>query len=356
MKHKILLSVMAIIIIGVAIAIPKINVEMKFSKATSLMDSRNYQEAMSIFNDIKGRKQEAIRDYCRDSVIALCQKEEYDTAANIVDVISSDKLVNETEQKQLSDVVDYATAASLEKTGNYTDAYYQYIRLGNYEESAEKADAIFENHKADFYKLAIANYQKNTKYDLEYAKTQFEKLGDYEDAEKYLIVIDMVDSMSGTFKNNKNGDMISIDGLSLSYYFASSQFTKEYQLQTMTYEARDFLVAQRKDSTDCYAFIKDNIGDKIQAYEGKLSDDYTSVKTLNITDINHPTFHRVSEESNQISAPTIGMTAEEVENSTWGKPEKINTTTYSWGTSEQWVYSTSRYVYLDNGVVTAIQK
>lgn len=54
--------------------------------------------------------------------------------------------------------------------------------------------------------------------------------------------------------------------------------------------------------------------------------------------------------------PAIGMTREEVENSTWGKPKKINKTTYSWGTTEQWCYPNYKYIYFENGVVTAIQE
>jgi len=49
------------------------------------------------------------------------------------------------------------------------------------------------------------------------------------------------------------------------------------------------------------------------------------------------------------------MTKESLENSTWGKPKTINKSTYSWGKAEQWCYSGNRYVYLDNGIVTAIQ-
>lgn len=54
--------------------------------------------------------------------------------------------------------------------------------------------------------------------------------------------------------------------------------------------------------------------------------------------------------------PSIGMTAEEVRNSTWGEPNKINKTTTKYGTSEQWVYGGGKYVYLDDGVVSAIQE
>lgn len=55
------------------------------------------------------------------------------------------------------------------------------------------------------------------------------------------------------------------------------------------------------------------------------------------------------------SIPKIGMTREEVIITKWGRPKKINKTTNAYGISEQWVYSSGKYVYLDNGIVTAIQ-
>lgn len=58
-------------------------------------------------------------------------------------------------------------------------------------------------------------------------------------------------------------------------------------------------------------------------------------------------------------APAIGMTTTEVEKSTWGKPSDINKTTNKYGTSEQWVYKfwdKYRYIYIEDGIVTAIQE
>lgn len=50
----------------------------------------------------------------------------------------------------------------------------------------------------------------------------------------------------------------------------------------------------------------------------------------------------------------IGMNKEMCRDS-WGKPDKINSTTTEYGTSEQWVYGYS-YVYFDeNGLITTIQ-
>jgi len=49
----------------------------------------------------------------------------------------------------------------------------------------------------------------------------------------------------------------------------------------------------------------------------------------------------------------IGMTADQVIQSV-GKPQSVNRTTTAAGVNEQWVYG-GGYVYLDNGVVTAVQ-
>ena len=59
--------------------------------------------------------------------------------------------------------------------------------------------------------------------------------------------------------------------------------------------------------------------------------------------------------TNYIKDPTIGMTKEEARKSTWGEPQKINTTTTRYGVHEQWVYSGNRYLYFDNGILTSIQ-
>lgn len=57
--------------------------------------------------------------------------------------------------------------------------------------------------------------------------------------------------------------------------------------------------------------------------------------------------------------PAIGMTADEVRESTWGEPSTINKTTTKYSVNEQWVYKSSvktRYIYIEDGFVTAIQE
>lgn len=53
--------------------------------------------------------------------------------------------------------------------------------------------------------------------------------------------------------------------------------------------------------------------------------------------------------------PQIGMTKDEVIDSTWGKPNDINKTTTKYGTHEQWVYSGNRYLYFDGNELTSMQ-
>lgn len=52
---------------------------------------------------------------------------------------------------------------------------------------------------------------------------------------------------------------------------------------------------------------------------------------------------------------TIGMTAERVRLSSWGRPQSINRTTYASGEREQWVYGGHNYLYFVNGILTTIQ-
>jgi len=51
----------------------------------------------------------------------------------------------------------------------------------------------------------------------------------------------------------------------------------------------------------------------------------------------------------------LGMNQQQVRESSWGNPNKINTTTTSYGVHEQWVYSGYNYLYFENGILTSIQ-
>jgi hypothetical protein len=62
-------------------------------------------------------------------------------------------------------------------------------------------------------------------------------------------------------------------------------------------------------------------------------------------------------ECKRLGSPRIGMTADQVIATCWGKPASINRKETATGTSEQYVYSGRRLrlVYLRDGVVTSIE-
>lgn len=51
----------------------------------------------------------------------------------------------------------------------------------------------------------------------------------------------------------------------------------------------------------------------------------------------------------------IGMTQQDVIDSMWGKPERVNRTITARGVHEQWVYGNGGYLYFEGGLLTSIQ-
>lgn len=51
----------------------------------------------------------------------------------------------------------------------------------------------------------------------------------------------------------------------------------------------------------------------------------------------------------------IGMSADQVRQCGWGKPDEVNRTITRYGVHEQWVYGSGNYLYFENGRLDAIQ-
>lgn len=92
-----------------------------------------------------------------------------------------------------------------------------------------------------------------------------------------------------------------------------------------------------------------------EAYINSVEGGNRSATIKLVSDPNMETFkYTPPKQTTIIAIPQIGMCAEEVEKTSWGKPNTINKSVYEWGTTEQWVYSDNRYVYLKNGIVTSV--
>lgn len=73
-------------------------------------------------------------------------------------------------------------------------------------------------------------------------------------------------------------------------------------------------------------------------------------RTLNAA---HPGWEMIALAQVACKKVSVGLTAAQVR-AAWGNPDHVNTTTTANGDHEQWVYG-DEYVYVDEGVVTAMQ-
>lgn len=156
---------------------------------------------------------------------------------------------------------------------------------------------------------------------------------------------DTLDAFQGEWKD-ENGRLV-ISGDTLNFVYESTIGSKNFcDVNTFFFghDEEGNLVVMNQHSQPRYTIslgedgtltIENMIGDEdTRSYE-KISDNT-----------------EVPEEKVE---PAIGMTEAEVYASTWGKPQKVNTTETAAGKREQWVYD-GGYIYLDNGIVTAIQE
>lgn len=65
---------------------------------------------------------------------------------------------------------------------------------------------------------------------------------------------------------------------------------------------------------------------------------------------------RAADECQRRGQPQIGMTIEQVKASCWGPPLSTNRMRGVGGTHDQLIYPLNRYLYLENGTVSAIQE
>lgn len=209
---------------------------------------------------------------------------------------------------------------------------------------------IYKEDNSTIYKTAIENLNSNN---LSYARELFTYLGDYQDANEYIGLIDFTTNIYGdyyfvragdskyTFHITKNNVKVENPSISYSDTYDSLSFSMDDEFGYK-------LVA--KNGYGTYIFVKkDGI-----VYYRSIGDTYTNSDYFDETEYSR--LYLQPDDYVAPKEPEIGMTTEEVKNSTWGKPTKINKTTTKYGVHEQWVYSSGKYIYFDDGFVTSIQE
>lgn len=209
----------------------------------------------------------------------------------------------------------------------------------------QTTEQVIETESPEIVYAKALDYFQNGDYSS--ARPLFEQLGDYDKSKDYYIAADFMLELAGfyTYWNNNERFIFEI-GQTVKVMNGNFKITefKNVSLENKNDEPR--IIAKGDFGT--YAFINDNGTIKFFSWgstpTGKsTADEYKSLTKMP-DDFGFPT------------EPKIGMTAEEIRNSTWGEPKKINTTIIAYHTTEQWCYSNNRYVYLKDGIVTSIQK
>ena len=358
------ISVLCLIVFALAVY-PKIKHSSYINKAMNAISNGDYKEAYSLFEEageIGKYKKDEVYEFYINLVNAFCEIEDFLNASSVAVFMPSkaQELIDEKTIEETEQYITYREAVCQENAGEYCDAYYSFKRCEGYQDSDTQAQNIFDNHKDVFYELAKENYEKGTTYDFLFAQKQFEMLDDYKDSKEYLDKIMVIPDFEGVYAGSHytQGDRyFEVDGLRGYMCDSDGQIIISQKLVVGKYNNQYCMVTvleeQGYNNNETFAFIYNENGEP-QRCKVRVDDNNEIISVIEM--------HQKKTDSTQFyeefnrKPPAIGMTAEEVRKSTWGEPEKINKTTYSWGVEEQWCYSGYRYIYLENDTVTAIQE
>lgn len=170
----------------------------------------------------------------------------------------------------------------------------------------------------------------------------------YDNFGKETISVDesLIEPFQGEWKNE--GATLIISGTEVNYinYGILDDEDEVENIYTYYFEVNDegtLVVVAEPNSRPCYILTI--------AENGRLQESSPTGDDIEV-------FNKVSD--NTVlpvikEEPYIGMSESDVLSSKWGYPKKTNTTETVNGTREQWVYDDG-YIYLENGLVTVIQK
>lgn len=300
--------------------------------------------------------------YMMDSELTLYRdKMIYSEAdAKIEELFEYVKKLNITDSTELMEILkkiknvdgiyelcDEAIAQGLFRETLYYNYAMNQIEKGNYQESIKYLEKI-EKYKdskelleKSIYSYAISEMDS---CNFENAKVYFNKIISYLDSKELAHKCETYGKYIGIWKKEYNEELIvAYDELYIVHRGVEDGITVEtYKYQIL----KDVLV------TDINTKYKIDKGMLVEIDEnGKKINNVSYKKTSKY-------YYKPKEHSNKLPKknPAIGMVKKEVEESEWGMPYKVNKTTTAYGISEQWCYSNGRYIYFENGYVTAIQE
>ncbi|WP_146548753.1 hypothetical protein [Rummeliibacillus suwonensis] len=249
-----------------------------------------------------------------------------------------EKLLNQREYKELlSELNNFEDTDNKKVKKLSADFLSELIKMDNYSFLYENRDTI-ENSMAfgDKSKKDLKNFLEDKKEEL------LDKMENYISQKNY-------NDLEILYKSN---NIIEEDAEGSTLYHYVIYLQNEENSENPSYELATFVNPNYNGrlKNDIVKAITD---DSYYAKSGVLPID--KMEWESIYEQHQREIEQELENSNRVD-PAIGMTNEEVLESTWGKPQEINKTTSSYGVSEQWVYPDYKYLYFEDGILTTIQE
>ena len=317
----------------------------------------------------------------------------------IVLIITSIFVINSiVKQKEIENT--YESAITYVKEKEYTKAIDSFNKIKDYKDSKQQITKTYylyakEEVKKENYAKALELFEKCIEYEdtkdliietkYNYAMSLIEndekkaieilrEISDYKDSKELIDSYDYKHRYDGTYMYNDTTLSIeqryTIIGNKAYFYFYRDKenIVGEKVYSSGYWSMAEFSLNCEDKSNICtysngnynytYKFTENTL---IKSSHNNNPDNWEKEHDL----INlETTFKKISKDTELpqerkivgSNKPKIGMTQEEVRKSSWGEPKDINKNTYSWGTTEQWVYYDNKYIYFKNGKVTSISE
>ncbi len=372
----IIIAISVVLFVIVLFAVQK-NKASKYNEAMTLYEDRKFDEAMELFDELGGYKDSEDKlqiVYCHQNMLNIMK--EFDIWRS--DKFTVEYIINLIEESSKYHVLDDVRHEMIEDLKNQITMVFDYNRSDDFEDAKYVIDYISKYTDTSIldneYKSALVvqkimgiNDNKNYKeiYDaineVENKSSNLQKLSD-----DYIPLYEKYSEFLGDYIAKKHGYNISVriendvfaDRLDEKINFAIYSFDLELDDASKTREGgrcyKNLKVEKNKLSFD---FRDDGI-DEPYTNVTIIVNDGRKELLINGKKLDYMTEEPQVESNNkeQKRDPQIGDNEAEVILSSWGSPNSKNKTTTEYGTSEQWVYDNGRYIYFDDGVVTAIQE
>lgn len=301
----------------------------------------NIDKKNKIYN--KNYIEDEVKGITKPKVILISNKNEYTIDKQLMR--NSEEFTEE----------DYLTEKIIEQLNNSNienkEEYIDVLNSTNYEK--DTLDNIY-NIKENQEKANEIIYQTAKIYVAEDYKKGielFQRILNYKDSKELVEKINKSHELDGEWygKYGYTGHRWIINGNTCYNVYSDYKHKYTYDTYYCKYENNILYIFRKEENSNDY-----NKAEFKMKYEnGTLS--YEMYSATSIITLNKESNNTVPKKIIEIDEPSIGMTKNEVLNSTWGKPRDINKTTTRYGTREQWCYNGNKYIYFEDGIVISIQ-